>query len=157
MKSTASRATRLQAVRQLAKIGLMSTVLLPALAFAQNSGGNEVSARVNPDETLFADIVGTAQKRDQRTQDVGIAIAAFESKQMSALGVVDVKNLATPAPGFTAAKSFRGSPIYTLRGIGFDTPKKPTSSPIGVYLDEVADPYPIMTEGLSLDLSNNRS
>lgn len=95
----------------------------------------------------------TAQKRDQRTQDVGIAIAAFGGDQMEALGVVDVKDVAVLVPGFTVAKSFRGPPIYTLRGVGFNTPNMSTSSPVGIYLDEVAYPYPIMTEGLSLDLS----
>ncbi|CAM4195402.1 TonB-dependent receptor plug domain-containing protein [Novosphingobium lubricantis] len=139
--------------RRIARLGLMATVALPAVAYAQSTGGSAEGADTAGNDAPFGEIVVTAQKRDQRTQDVGIAIAAFGGDQMEALGVVDVKDVAVLVPGFTVAKSFRGPPIYTLRGVGFNTPNMSTSSPVGIYLDEVAYPYPIMTEGLSLDLS----
>lgn len=152
MNSTTSFVARVQSARKLAKIGLMASVILPSAAFAQTVENGDGNAQAAAEETPFGDIVVTAQKRDQKTQNVGIAIAAFGGEQMNALGVVDVKDVATLVPGFTVAKSFRGPPIYTLRGVGFNTPNMSTSSPVGVYLDEVAYPYPIMTEGLSLDL-----
>lgn len=153
MKATTSLNSRVRSARKLTRIALMATVILPSAAFAQTAEGSDGNAQAAAEEdSPFGDIVVTAQKRDQRTQDVGIAIAAFGGDQMDALGVVDVKDVATLVPGFTVAKSFRGPPIYTLRGVGFNTPNMSTSSPVGVYLDEVAYPYPIMTEGLSLDL-----
>ncbi|ATW05276.1 TonB-dependent receptor [Sphingorhabdus sp. YGSMI21] len=153
MKPVLSPNARLQSAVRLAKIGLMASVLIPSSTFAQAIENGDGNAEVAADDTPFGEIVVTAQKRDQNTQDIGIAIAAFGAGQMEALGVVDVKDIATLVPGFTVAKSFRGPPIYTLRGVGFNTPNMSTSSPVGVYLDEIAYPYPIMTEGLSLDLS----
>jgi len=100
----------------------------------------------------FGEIIVTAQKRSQRTQDIGMSIQAFGDQQLEQANVKTVQDIATLVPGFTVAKSFRGPPIYTLRGVGFNTPNMSTSSPVGIYLDEVGYPYPIMTEGLSFDL-----
>lgn len=153
MKPTLSLIAHSQSALNLAKIALMSSAMIPAVAFAQTTDASGDGTQSSAEETPFGEIVVTAQKRDQKTQDVAIAITAFGEDQMDALGVIDVKDVATLVPGFTVAKSFRGPPIYTLRGVGFNTPNMSTSSPVGVYLDEVAYPYPIMTEGLSLDLS----
>lgn len=153
MTTTISFSSRIHLARKLMKIGLMATVFPTTTAFAQTVDGNNSNIQNVAEETPFGDIVVTAQKRDQRTQDVGIAITAFGGDQLRSLGVIDVKDVATLVPGFTVAQSFRGPPIYTLRGVGFNTPNMSTSSPVGVYLDEVAYPYPIMTQGLSLDLA----
>lgn len=73
----------------------MATVMLPSAVFAQSAEGSDGNAQAAAEEdSPFGDIVVTAQKRDQRTQDVGIAIAAFGGDQMNALGVVDVKDVA---------------------------------------------------------------
>lgn len=152
MNPKTSFVARVQSARKLARIGFMASAVFPSAVLAQTIDGSSEVAQVTEDNTPFGDIVVTAQKRDQRTQDVAIAVSAFNEDQLSALGIADVKDVATLVPGFTVAKSFRGPPIYTLRGVGFNTPNMSTSSPVGVYLDEVAYPYPIMTEGLSLDL-----
>ncbi len=156
MNPTTSFVARVQSARRLAKIGLLASVVLPATAFAQTAEPKADPAQsatdASADATPFGDIVVTAQKRDQATQKVGIAISAWGGEQLKALGVADVKDVASLVPGFTVATSFRGPPIYTLRGVGFNTPNMSTSSPVGIYLDEVAYPYPIMTAGLSFDL-----
>lgn len=141
---------------------LVSTVSLVPLAISaavahaedvQAAPADSTSAATQPEAPVaFGDIVVTAQKRSQRTQDIGLSISAFGTEQLKQANVRTVSDIATLVPGFTVAKSFRGPPIYTLRGVGFNTPNMSTSSPVGVYLDEVAYPYPIMTEGLSFDL-----
>lgn len=119
----------------------------------QATPADTAQAETQPEAPVaFGDIVVTAQKRSQRTQDIGLSISAFGSEQLKQANVRTVSDIATLVPGFTVAKSFRGPPIYTLRGVGFNTPNMSTSSPVGVYLDEVAYPYPIMTEGLSFEL-----
>lgn len=118
----------------------------------QAETGEELPAEAQPQSTFGGEILVTAQKRSQRTQDIGLSIAAFGSDQLEQANVETVQDIATLVPGFTVAKSFRGPPIYTLRGVGFNTPNMSTSSPVGIYLDEIAYPYPILTEGLSFDL-----
>lgn len=168
--------------RALIRASLLATTLCPGVALAQSLAPAPASAPGQPvvtpdpqagaapaasadaaatnaagapqagDGNLFGDIIVTAQKRSQSTQKIGLSISAFGGDQLETLGVSSVRDVAALVPGFTVAKSFRGPPIYTLRGVGFNTPNMSTSSPVGVYLDEVAYPYPIMTEGLSFDL-----
>lgn len=100
----------------------------------------------------LGEIVVTAQKRAETSQKVPLAINAFGGEQLKQLGDVNVNTVAQLVPGFTVAPSFRGPQIYTLRGVGFNTPNLSASSPVGVYLDEVAYPYPVMTDGIAFDL-----
>lgn len=102
--------------------------------------------------SFLGDIVVTAQKRSESSQKIPLSVAAFSGNDLQRLGVTNVAAIATLVPGFTVAPSYRGPPIYTLRGVGFNTPNLSASSPVGVYVDEVAYPYPVMTEGLSFDL-----
>lgn len=130
-------------------------VLAPTVANAQEAAGAEQDDAQDAgagNSGFYGDIIVTAQKRSQLTQDIALSISAFGAEQLKDANVETVQDIATLVPGFTVAKSFRGPPIYTLRGVGFNTPNMSTSSPVGIYLDEIAYPYPIMTEGLSFDL-----
>ncbi|PCI21083.1 hypothetical protein COB64_01020 [Candidatus Wolfebacteria bacterium] len=101
---------------------------------------------------LFDEIIVTAQKRSQNSQEVPLAVTAITGDTLEKLGVTDVRGIANIVPGFTVAQSFRGPPIYTLRGVGFNTPNLAASSPVGVYVDEFVFAYPSMTDGLAFDL-----
>lgn len=117
----------------------------------ETSAGSQNTTASGKDD-VFGDIVVTAQKRAQSTQDVGISISAFGGEQLQALGATDVKSVAALVPGFTVAPSARSAPIYTIRGVGFNTPNASSSSPVGIYYDEVSYPYPAMTAGPSFDM-----
>ncbi|MDZ4056337.1 MAG: TonB-dependent receptor [Polynucleobacter sp.] len=122
-------------------------------ATAQTTGETAGTSEAQANQSdVFGDIIVTAQKRSQSTQDVGISISAFSSDQLQALGATDVKSVAALVPGFTVAPSSRSAPIYTIRGVGFNTPNASSSSPVGIYYDEVSYPYPAMTAGPSFDM-----
>jgi outer membrane receptor protein involved in Fe transport len=131
--------------RNALRAALLATASLSAPAFAQSEApaqpAEQQAAAAPQEQTSFGDIVVTAQKRSQRTQDVAMSITALGSEQLKQQNINTIADIATLVPGFTVAKSFRGPPIYTLRGVGFNTPNMSTSSPVGVYLDEVAYPY----------------
>ncbi len=135
---------------------MLALVALPSAAYAQDT--DEAAAETSEQGEPAREAVGlnaivvTAQKRAQSTQEVGISITAFGSEQLEILGVNDVKSVATLVPGFTVAPSSRSAPIYTIRGVGFDTPNASSSSPVGIYYDEVSYPYPAMTAGPSFDM-----
>lgn len=100
----------------------------------------------------ISEIVVTAQRRSENLNDVPIAISAFSGEDLAALGVRDTRDLANLVPGFTAADGGGNTPIYTLRGVGFNDTTYTATSTVGVYLDEVSLPYSIMTKGGALDL-----
>ena len=103
-------------------------------------------------ETILEEIVVTAQKREQSANEVGMAISAFAGDDLDTLGLTDTRDLAAMVPGLTMARSSSNTPIYTLRGIGFNTPNLSSTSPVGVYMDEVSFPYPYMSQGLTFDV-----
>lgn len=143
-----------RACRQLA---FLATTSAMSLVLSQPGYAQDVASAVTeePEQAsggLLGEIVVTAQKRSESSQKVPVAINAFSSEQLKSVGTVNATTVAQLVPGFTVAPSFRGPQIYTLRGVGFNTPNLSASSPVGVYVDEIAYPYPVMTDGLALDL-----
>src|SRR5450631_1811122 len=58
------------------------------------------------------EIVVTAQKREQRLEDVGITIAVADAQQLKDLGITDVTQLGRVVPGFSSTPNFAGFPIF---------------------------------------------
>jgi outer membrane receptor protein involved in Fe transport len=98
------------------------------------------------------EIVVTAQKREESINSVPVAITAVTGETLQALGVTDTRDLGAVVPGFTAADSGYNTPVYTLRGVGFNDTTYTATSTVGVYVDEASLPYSIMTKGADLDL-----
>ena len=102
--------------------------------------------------SLIEEVVVTAQKREQSAEDVGIAISAFSDDTLKALGITDTADLTNLVAGFSYTDSGFSIPVYTLRGVGFNEISQTATSAVGVYIDEVNIPFPVMTKGANLDL-----
>jgi iron complex outermembrane recepter protein len=98
------------------------------------------------------EVVVTAQKREQSANDIGMAISALSGDAMQEMGVLDTTDLAVAIPGLTFADSGISTPVYTLRGVGFNEDAVQATATVGVYNDQIAVPFPIMTKGLLMDL-----
>lgn len=111
------------------------------------------SPKVNNDADALQEIVVTAQKREQSVNSVGMSITAVTGDQLTQLGVSNVADLTKLVPGFTYALTQAGTPVYSIRGVGFYETSLAATPAVAVYVDEVPLPYPAMTAGASLDLS----
>lgn len=137
---------------------LASTVSLCAMAFANPALAQESveqSAQEPSDARSSAasnDIIVTAQKRAQNLNDVGLSITAASGSQLQSLGIQNAGDLAKITPGFTFTKSQDGTPLYTLRGVGFNDYTLGASPAVSVYVDQVPLAYGAFTQGASLDL-----
>ncbi|GAB3377743.1 TonB-dependent receptor [Spongiibacter taiwanensis] len=78
----------------------------------------------------------TAQKREERLQDVPIAIQAFSREKMEALGIQTVQDIQLATPGFTVTNA-AGFNITFLRGVGSDAFLPGVDSSVPFYLDSV--------------------
>lgn len=94
----------------------------------------------------------TAQRREESANSVGMPIQAFSGERLEELRVTNMQDLSTVAPSFSVSQSYQGVPIYTLRGIGFNTINLSATSTVGSYVDEVAYPYPFMMTGPLFDI-----
>ena len=104
------------------------------------------------DKPLIEVIEVTAQKRTQSINEIPMSISAFNANQLEELGIEDSTDLANIVPGLNYSDTAFGPPVYTLRGVGFNESSAQATSTVGVYVDEVAIPFPIMTKAANLDL-----
>jgi len=110
----------------------IGVILLVNPAVAQEGGPEAENAG-------FGEIVVTAQRREQKLQDVGVSVTAFTGENLRALGVGDSKDIAKVAPGVLFDSSAGGSvnALLTIRGISQSDFSYNQESPNSVYLDEV--------------------
>lgn len=117
-----------------------------ALATAPSASAQDTHVDVQEE------IIVTAQRREEAANSVGMGIQAFTGEQLDQLHVTDVRDLSSVAPSFSVQQSYQGVPIYTLRGIGFNTINLSATSTVGSYVDEVAYPFPFMMTGPIYDI-----
>ncbi|MFN7397991.1 MAG: TonB-dependent receptor [Sandaracinobacter sp.] len=104
---------------------LAAAALLATPAFAQTATGADSSQGV-------ADIIVTAQKRDERLINVPVAISAFSANDIANRNVTTLDSLQASVPGLRLVDIGPGSQRIQLRGIS-QYQGLPT---VGVYLDE---------------------
>lgn len=102
------------------------------------------------DEGQIGDIIVTAQKRDERLQDVPVAVAVATGDQLAAIGVessVDLR-IAVPSLNSTAASGYVANSIRGVGALGF---APGIESPVGLYIDGV---YIAAPQASELSLNN---
>ncbi len=131
----------------LSATGVLSVVLTGTLI-----GGANVAAAEEGASRAIEEVIVTAQRREESANDVGMGIQALTDEQLNRTRIRDVDDLVAMVPGFNVSQSYQGVPTYTLRGIGFNTINISATSTVGVYLDEVSRPYPILNAGPMFDV-----
>ncbi len=102
--------------------------------------------------TDLQDIIVTAQKREQRLNDVGMSISAIGPSELATKGVTRAEDLVRVVPSLTVVATQYDVPTYTLRGVGFFDNSLAAPPTVSMYLDQVPLAYPIMARGATLDL-----
>ena len=114
-------------------LGLLGSTLVSGSVLAQEQQGSAAEAP-GPSGGL-EEIVVTAQRRQERVQDVPISISAFSSEQMDSQGVRSVDDIARLTPGITFqrndARNGSNSSI-SIRGIASSAGAATT----GIYIDD---------------------
>ena len=106
-----------------------------------------------PVSDTLPEVVVTAQRRPEAAQKVPVVISVLKGSDLAERGVTNVNQLQYQTPGLEAEPAFgSGQPEFRLRGVGFNDYASNNASPVGVYVDEVAKPFPIQTQGLLFDL-----
>lgn len=101
---------------------------------------------------ILEEVIVTAQKRSESINDVPLSIQAFTGDTLKQLGITDTRDLQALVPGFTYADSGQNTPVYTLRGVGFNDTTYNATPTVGIYADEISLPYSIMTKGPNTDI-----
>jgi outer membrane receptor protein involved in Fe transport len=120
--------------------GSASAALLAA--FAASSAQAQTPPKASSDQpTSVSEIVVTAQKREQRLQDVPIEVQTLPANLLKAAGVLDIKDMQILTPGLTVT-STSNETITTarIRGVGTVGDNPGLESSVGVVIDGVYRP-----------------
>ena len=87
----------------------------------------------------IAEIVVTARKREERLQDVPVAVSAMDQNAIRRNAVNSIENLASMVPALTAGQSQLGAggSLY-LRGVGSGTGNALIDQSVSINIDGVA-------------------
>lgn len=136
--------------------GSSGLVIAAALAIqpaaAQISPSTDSTQAASPADSGPADIIVTAQKTEQNINKVPMSITAATAEQLRSAGVAEIRDLVKITPGLTYADSQTGSPIYTIRGVGFSDFALAGRPTVTVYNDQAPLPFSIEARGVNLDL-----
>lgn len=132
-------------------MNLRDWLMTSGCALAALGAATCVAAQTAPADQI-EEIVVTAQRRAQSIDDVGMTLNVVGTEQLQRQGVTQAADLVKVVPGFTVATNGDGTPIYTLRGVSFNSLNIGTSPTVSVYIDEASIPFSIMTQGGLLDL-----
>lgn len=119
------------------------STLTPGLADAQTASAPppkpaETSDQPSADSgSALGDIVVTAQKRNERLQDVGITVQAFSGATLKAQGVDNLVDLPRISSGVNITGSYAGQNLsFAIRGVQQQDFAAIAEGPNAVYIDE---------------------
>lgn len=109
---------------------LAGLLILPAIAIAQNSTTDDKKMG------MLEEVVVTAQRREQRLQDVPLTLTAVSSDQLEKAGVTNIFDLQSVVSGL----SFGGVGNLTqpaIRGLSTGVSTNGSENPNALYIDDV--------------------
>lgn len=114
------------------KLLLLATAAMSA-AFATGA-----FAEANDSATQVEELIVTAQKREQKTLDVPIAITAYGSDMIEKLGIQEFDALSLYVPGFEVQNQSPNNPGFVMRGITSDSGEATNEPRVSVFQDGVS-------------------
>jgi iron complex outermembrane receptor protein len=84
---------------------------------------------------VLDDITITAQKAEQKAQDVGIAITTFSNQDLKELGILLPTDISNQLPNVQVVKS--ALPVFSIRGVGLSEFSPNLDAPVAIHIDEV--------------------
>jgi outer membrane receptor protein involved in Fe transport len=108
-------------------------------AAAQTQTSTAATAKASSD--AVSELVVTAQKREQRLQDVPVVVTVLTGAKLAANNVTSVADLVTLTPGLTSTTNgSEGTTIARIRGVGNVADNPGLEDAVGLYIDGVYRP-----------------
>ncbi|MEC8428627.1 MAG: TonB-dependent receptor, partial [Pseudomonadota bacterium] len=96
-----------------------------------------ISIATHAQELALEEVIVTAQKRAQSSQDVPIALSAFTGDMIKQIGATDFKGLTHVTPGFSVTGGSDAFARSYIRGIGSNDTGIGADPSVGVYVDGI--------------------
>ncbi len=118
---------------------VMATVTLPSVAQVRSSSA------------MLEEVVVTARKREEGSQDVPLSVSAYNADQLDALKVRDLTSLKVGMPNVALEDigTTRGTANFSIRGVGINSSIPSIDPTVGVFFNGV---YLGVNNGIVFDL-----
>ncbi len=133
----------------LAGVAQIAALQMPQTAFAQAAPADDAQASSGGG---LDEIVVTANKREENLNDVGLTITAIGADAIAKSRITSLEDVAAAVPGLVYSPSTANTPIFTLRGIGFNEAALAVYPAVSVYTDQVPLPFPVLATHAAYDL-----
>src|ERR1700743_570799 len=107
-----------------------AAAILPFCAFAQVAAGDQTGG--------VEEVIVTAQKREQKSLDVPIALTAYNQKFLNSIGVQEFDKLSLFVPGFQVQNQSVNDPGFVMRGVTSDSGEATQEPRVSVFQDGVS-------------------
>lgn len=125
----------------------VAALTLAALPAAAQTQSEAATASVD-------DVIVTAQRRAESSQKVGLALTVISGETLDDRNIQTVNDLENTVPSLEVDSQLGGGqPQFRIRGVGLTDYAANNTSTVGIYVDEVAYPYGVMTQGLLYDIA----
>lgn len=101
---------------------------------------------------ILEEVIVTANKIEQNIRDVGTTITVKSYDEMQMRQILSLEDLAAAIPGLSYSRSALNTPVYSLRGVGFNDLSLGVYPSVSVYQDEALLTFPAMSTHSAFDL-----
>ena len=130
-------------MKRIAILAGVSLVELATPAVAQQAAGADPGV---------GEIIVTANKRAQNLNDVGQTIVAISADALKDQRITSLADVASAVPGLSFSPSTTNTPIFTLRGVGYNEQSLAVYPTVSVYLDQAPLTFPALASRTAFDL-----
>jgi iron complex outermembrane receptor protein len=113
-----------------------SSFVLASGACAQSVSAAPTTAAARSGQTV-EEIVVTAQRRAERTQDVPVTVNTASAATAQLLGATGTESLTVAAPGIDFSRQATSGGVPYVRGVGTQSASNGQESAVAVYIDDV--------------------
>ena len=129
-------------INQLPKIFIAAIFALHLNAYSQD------------EQSVFEEVIVTAEKRDESLQDVSQAVTAITDTEIEAKNITSFVDLTAVVPGVTVAKNEGYKTVISIRGVGNETNQNAIAAPsVAYHMDGIfiASPFSLQTDFLDVE------
>jgi iron complex outermembrane receptor protein len=130
-KMAAIRAARRGYMR--AGVALAGLIATPCLA---QTAPASAGAPATPAADTVDTVVVTAQRREQKLQDVGIAVTVLNAKALASQGIKDSTDLTRTVPSLRMNEYTPSAVVFNIRGVSQNDFGDEQEPPVAVYQDD---------------------
>ena len=121
-------------LKSISRVGLAVSLAGTVLLSAPTTTAAD-SASATPSDSLN-EVIVTAQRREQRLQDVGISVTAMGAEDLKALNIENASDIARAVPSLKLNAFSSSAVVWNIRGVSQNDYGDQQEPPVAVYQDD---------------------